>query len=137
MRYEVPQFIEEEMKIIGPLSIRQFFLFLAAMLLSFVFFFLFQVWLWAILTLILFGVISILAFGKMHGRPMSTVALHALRYFWSPRRYLWKREALKAGEMYKRKTPAEEKTMAPQKKKAEEPLTPERIKELAKRLDRK
>jgi hypothetical protein len=147
MKYELPQFIEEETRILGPLGFRQFFIFLGVMVVSFVFFFIFEIWLWAILTTLLVGGAVILALGKVHGRPMSTVAFYAWRYFWQPRRFIWKKEALKVEDVFKEKEAEEtkkpKKPTKPAKSQAEGPirkkpvpLTREKIKELAQLLDR-
>jgi len=133
MRYEVPQFIEEETKIIGPLSFRQFFLFLAGVVFSFILFFIFKPWLWFIFSVLLFGIMAVLAFGKYQGRPLSAIFFNIFRFFWQPRRAVWKKEALKAEGLYKKEPPESRPPPVQPKKTAD--LTPEKIKELAKKLD--
>jgi len=135
--FQVPQFIEEETKIIGPLTLRQFFIFMGAGIVSFVFFFIFQTWLWALLTFFLAIVVIGLSFGKVHGRPASDIAVHALKFFWQPRLYLWKKQPLKAEELYtKKEKPSAPSAEQPVKKEETKVLTPEKIKELAKQLNR-
>lgn len=135
--FQVPQFIEEETKIIGPLTLRQFFIFMGAGIVSFIFFFLFQTWLWLILTFFLGIIVVGLSFGKVHGRPASDIAVHALKFFWQPRMYLWKKQPIKAEELYAQK----EKPAAPAEKVAKKEetkiLTPEKIKELARELNKR
>jgi len=133
MEYQVPQFIEEETKIIGPLSLKQFFIFMAAGIVSFLFFFFLDFLPWFILTLFLLIVTAILALGKVHGRPASTVALHALRYFWKPRLFLWTKPAMKPEELFVK----EKETKGAEPKKEAKVLTPEKIKELAQHLNRR
>jgi hypothetical protein len=56
MQFQVPQFIETEDKIIGPLTLKQFFYVAAAALVSFSLFFVLATWLWLLITIILGGV---------------------------------------------------------------------------------
>jgi hypothetical protein len=140
MRYEVPQFIEEETKIIGPLSIRQFFIFLGGLVVSFIFFFMFELWLWLLLTVLLFAALSILSFAKVNGRPMSALVLHAARYLWSPRLYLWQKAGLKPEEFFKEEKEKPKSELSEleriEKEKKSKTLTPEKIKDLARELDK-
>jgi hypothetical protein len=138
MEYPVPQFIEEEAKIIGPFNLRDFFVLFGAGLLSATFFFLFQTWLAVIFASIIMGGTAALILVRINGRPLYTLAIAALQFFWSPRLYLWKKEGLKAEEILREK-PLEAKTEPNAKIAARiskpQRLTPEKIKELAKQLD--
>jgi len=136
-QYEVPQFIEEETKLIGPFSVRQFLLYLGALVVSFIFWVIFEPWLWIFLSVILFGSISILAFGKVHGRPMSAIFVSAVRFFWNPKRYIWKKETPAAEDIYVKRTISKPTPSLTQEKTKQKALTPEKIRELAKQLDRK
>jgi hypothetical protein len=139
MQYDVPQFIEEESKIVGPLTLRQFFIFLGAGLFSFMLFFIFEPWLWAGVALLIFIATTFLSFGKIEGRSASTVFLHLIRHHWNPKLYLWKGRELKAEELFRKELGEEKKPARPLKKEVTppEPMTPEKIKELAKQLDHK
>ncbi|MDP3729406.1 MAG: PrgI family protein [bacterium] len=90
MNFQVPQFIETEDKIVGPLTIKQFLYVAAAGALSFILFFLLELWLWVLVTLILIAISLSLAFIKINGRSLITVAFSAFNYYWKPRFYLWK-----------------------------------------------
>ncbi len=95
MQFQVPQFIEIEDKIIGPLTLKQFFYLAGAALLSFFLFFLFEFFLWIILTAV-FGIIAAsFAFIRYNGRPFIITLLSAAEYLWQPKFYVWKREATK------------------------------------------
>ncbi len=91
MRYQVPQFIDVEDKIVGPLSIKQF-LYLAggggAVYLSFA-------WLptfIAIFPAALFGGLGVsLAFVKINNRPFIDLLEAGFRYALTPRLYVWRR----------------------------------------------
>lgn len=138
MEYNVPQFVEEEAKILGPFTLRDFFILLGAFLLSVTFFFAFRLWLAVILASLIMGGSVALLLVRVNGRPLYTIALAAIQFFWSPRLYLWKKEGVKQEELLKER-PVEKKPEAPTLKKempkASRPLTPEEIKKLAQQLD--
>lgn len=91
MQFQVPQFIEVENKIIGPLTLKQFIYLAAAGILSFIFYFIFEIWLWFMLTAF-FGAIAVsLAFIKYNGQPLPQIAFAAFSFFWKPRFFLWQR----------------------------------------------
>lgn len=92
MQYQIPQFIETEDKIVGPLSIREFiYLSFAFGFAAMMFFFLnFVVWL--ILAVPIAGVGVALAFVKINGRPFISVATAAARFYWNPQTYIWQPE---------------------------------------------
>lgn len=90
MQFQVPQFIETEDKIVGPFTLRQFLYIALAGIISFILFFVLELWLWVIVVLILFGASASLAFIKINGRSMSTIIQAAFKYTWSPRVYTLK-----------------------------------------------
>ena len=87
MQFQVPQFIETEDKIIGPLTIKQFLYIAAAGAASFFLFFVLELWLWIVMTFIMTAVSAMLAFIKVNGRPMIIFIKSAFGYMWSPRIY--------------------------------------------------
>ena len=89
MQYQVPQFIDVEEKIVGPLTLKQFFYLAGAFLILFFLFFIFKLWLWLILAVIIGGGAIALAFVKYNGRPLTIMIRAMLSYFWRPRRYSW------------------------------------------------
>jgi len=93
-QFQVPQFIETEDKIVGPLTLRQFIYIGVAGLLSFFLFFLLKTWIWVVFSTSLFALASILAFIKINGQPMYIIVAYALKYFWQPRFYLWQKPEL-------------------------------------------
>lgn len=89
MQFQVPQFLDVEDKIFGPLTLRQFLYLAAAAAISFMLFFTLEEWLWVICTGIV-GVIAItLAFVKFNGRPALYMIGSMLKYTWFPKLYLW------------------------------------------------
>jgi hypothetical protein len=92
MRFEVPQFIEVEDKIVGPLTWKQF-VYLAGgtgVLVA----------LYLTVPMIIFALVGIpigalagfLAFHKVNNRPFSLFLESAVNYFGKSRLYLWKKE---------------------------------------------
>ena len=90
--FQVPQFIEEKAKIIGPLTLSQFFYLAGAAAVSFASFYLFTFFLWLLVTIIVGGVAGTLAFGRVEGQEMPKVARAALGFFIRPRTYTWQRK---------------------------------------------
>lgn len=91
MQYQVPQFIEAEDKIVGPLTIRQFLYLAIAFMVDFILFFVLQMWLWFIIATLVSGFVIALAFIKINGRPLSKILLAAFNYFWRPHLYAWQK----------------------------------------------
>ena len=90
MQYQVPQFIEIEDKIFGPLTLRQF-IYLAGgiggCLLLYTFL---PLWLTVILGLPLLLFALGLAFYRVNDRPLITAIEHAIVFYIGPKLYLWK-----------------------------------------------
>lgn len=92
MQFQIPQFIEVEDKVIGPLTIKQFIYLAIAGAISFALFFVFKLWLWLFVTVILGAAAGSMAFIKYNGQPLAKVIVSALSFFWRPHLYLWQRE---------------------------------------------
>jgi len=113
MKYQVPQFIEIEDKIFGPLTFKQFVYVVGTLGASFL--------LWkslpsffAILLIIPVGGFGFaLAFYKVNSLPFIDVMENAIRYSLSSRLYLWKKEEKKKVNDKKNKEISEEINYAP------------------------
>lgn len=90
-QFQVPQFIETEDKIIGPLTLKQFAYVGIAGLLAFALFFFLKTIIWLFIVIIMGTVASIFAFIKYNGRPLSVVLISAISYLWKPRFFIWKK----------------------------------------------
>ena len=90
--FQVPQFIEEKPKIIGPFTLAQFLYLAAAAAISFASFYVFTFFLWILITIIVGGAAAALAFGKVEGQEMAKIAAAALGFFIRPRIYTWQRK---------------------------------------------
>ena len=99
MNFQVPQFIDVEDKIFGPLTFKQFAYVVGGAGTCFVVF-AYVRHLSTVLALILIlpiaGFFLALAFQKINGQPMISVLEAAVKYFTSHKLYLWKREPAKA-----------------------------------------
>jgi hypothetical protein len=91
MQFQIPQFIEVENKIVGPLTLKQFLYLAGAGGLSFIFYFILELWLWLMITAILGAIAVSLAFIKYNGQPLPRIIWAAFGFFWRPRFYLWQR----------------------------------------------
>ncbi len=91
-QFQVPQFIETEPKIVGPLTLKQFGYIGVAGLLSFFLFFSLRLEIWLIITIILGLIACAFAFLKYNGRPFEILFVNAALYIWRPKLYLWQRK---------------------------------------------
>ena len=90
--YQVPQFIDIEAKIIGPLTLKQFlYLAMGGVILFFAYFFV-KFWLFAMLAIIIGGISLAFAFLKIHGRPFSFFVINFFKFVFRPKIYLWQKE---------------------------------------------
>ena len=90
--FQVPQYIDTEDKIVGPLTLRQFLYLAVAFLISFSFFYILQIWLWLIITVFLGAFVAALAFVKVGGKSFAGVVVSAFKFYWSPRMFFWRHE---------------------------------------------
>lgn len=95
MQFQVPQFIDVEDRIIGPLTLRQFLYLSGAGGFSFILFFALQTWLWIIATTILGIIAAAFAFIKLNGKSLGLIMVAALKYAWQPKFYLWRRQTVR------------------------------------------
>lgn len=92
MQFQVPQFIETEDKIVGPLTMKQFMYIGSAAGISFILFFTLKTGIWAILSIFILGAGAALAFVKVNGRELIKIVKAALRFYWQPQIYVWQSE---------------------------------------------
>lgn len=93
MRFQVPQFIEVEDKIFGPLTLKQFIYLAGGGGLSFVVYvFLKNVTLAALPIILIMGFSAALAFYKVNSKPFVFVLESAIKYYLGGKLYIWKKE---------------------------------------------
>lgn len=88
-QFVVPQFIEVEDKIIGPITVRQFIILLVTGLLIFLAYKLADFSLFVLLALVFLGIGGILAFLKINGQPFHYFLLNLIQTFRKPRLRIW------------------------------------------------
>lgn len=135
MRYELPRYIEEEAKIAGPLSIKQFFIFLGGGIASALYFYFLKTGLALLLSFLTIGGLGVVVFGKYKGRPISAIIISMVRYIWFPHTYVWEKPTVRSQDIYRETV---QKPDAPQETKQEkEPINAQQLQDIAKKLDSK
>ncbi len=94
-QFEVPQFIDIESKIVGPLTLKQFGFIAAPALISFFLFFVLNTAIWVMICIVLMSFGGAFAFVKINGRPLYMLSFLAAKFFWQPKMFLWKRPVIK------------------------------------------
>lgn len=98
MQFTVPQFIDVEDKIFGPITVRQFVIELVTALLIALCYRLFDFSLFIVLGLFLFSVGTIFAFVRINGAPFHFFVLNLIETLKKPRLRIWyKDDTLKIG----------------------------------------
>jgi hypothetical protein len=93
MRFQVPQFIEVEDKIFGPLTLKQFIYLAGGGGLSFLVYILLKSFALAFIPIVvILGISSALAFYKLHNRSFITIAEAAFKYYRNAKLYIWKKQ---------------------------------------------
>ena len=92
MRFTVPQFIEHEAKIVGPLTFKQFIYVGIAAAICFMIYFSAPFSVFVLASVFIIGASIALAFLKIGGRPLPSVIGNFLKFKLSPRMYLWKKK---------------------------------------------
>ena len=95
MRFQVPQFIEVEDKIFGPLTLKQFIYLAGAGGVVFILWRAFPIFIAIIIAAPIIALAGALAFYKINKRPFVFVLESALRYVLSNRLYVWKSKDIK------------------------------------------
>lgn len=96
MRFEVPQFIEIEDKIIGPLTWKQFIYLAGGIGLCIIFFLSASFLIAVVLSIPIASLAGALAFHRVNNRPFSIFLESAFNYITHPRLYLWRREEMQS-----------------------------------------
>ena len=108
MRFQVPQFIDRETRVAGPLTFKQFAMFGFAAVLVVILYFVFaksNFFIFIFLTAALIIATAALAFLKIGGRSLPMVFGNFLSFFASSRIYVWKKKALAPRIIWKKTEP--------------------------------
>lgn len=90
MEYQVPQFIEVEDKIVGPLTLRQFIYIAGAVGICVVFFVSFSFIIAFLMSAPIVALAAALAFYKVNGKPFIEVLEAGFNYYTGAKLFLWK-----------------------------------------------
>lgn len=115
MRFVVPQFIEVEDKIIGPISVRQFVIFLIAFGIIFIEYKLFGFVLFIFIALFTFGFAGIVAFAKINGQAFHYFILNIVYTIRKPKVKIWSKETIQQKSNITNKGPMKTSVIAPPK----------------------
>lgn len=135
MEYQVPQFIEVEDKIVGPLTLKQFIYIAGAAGLCAVFFVYVQIIIALFLSALVAGFAAMLAFYKINGKPFIEVLEAGFNYYAGAKLFLWKHQEAKGGEKSAAAAAAAAAQTARDKTRGAPKLTRGRLSELAWSLD--
>ena len=89
MRFHVPQFIEKESKIIGPLTLKQFLWFLAGAILFIMVQFFVSGTTLIVIGLVIAGLSAGMAYAKIQGVPMPSYTLMAINFLISGKKFVF------------------------------------------------
>jgi PrgI family protein len=89
MKFQLPQFIETEVKLIGPFTLKQFLWLGGGGALIFVLFLTLPIF-WSVIMAVPIGIVSVaFAFIKVGGVPLVTYFAYMLSYFLNPKKYVY------------------------------------------------
>lgn len=92
MEFTVPQFIEKEAKIVGPLTFKQFLFVGTAGAICMIIYFILPMFVFILACLVLIGGAAALALYKKEGIPLYMVVSKSVLYLFKPKVYLWKKK---------------------------------------------
>jgi hypothetical protein len=94
MKFQTPQFIETETKLVGPLTLKQFLWVAAGVAISYLLFLFLSLTVWFFITAgpILAGAVA-LAFLKIDDLPFPNYLINMVLFLLTPRRYLFKKNS--------------------------------------------
>lgn len=106
-RFQVPQFIEHEAKVVGPFTLKQALYVLIPGAVVFFLFFILPTTPWVILAILILGGGLASAFLKVEGKPLPSIVMHFFRFSASSKNYLWQKGKIrvKPGQQMEYGTP--------------------------------
>ena len=93
MKFQVPQFIETETKLIGPFTLKQFLWMAGGGAIIFLMFLTMNRVIFFVVAIPIGGLFLALAFIRINDAPLINYILYGIMYFLNPRRYVFKKEA--------------------------------------------
>lgn len=89
LRFQIPQFIEHEAKIVGPFTLKQSLYLLTPLLISLFLYFILPFPVFLIAAILLESIGVALNFVKVGGKSLPTILVHAFSFIISPRNFVW------------------------------------------------
>ena len=128
MQFRVPQFIEVEDKIFGPLSFKQFIYLAGGVGIMYVLYRILPIWI-SIFLIVPVGILAgLLTFYKVNGKPFIFYLQAGLNYIFSSKLFIWKQRLVKPDEKKKEEVNPTLTTVVPM-------TTTSKLKDLAWSLD--
>lgn len=131
MHADVPQFIDVEDKIAGPLTWKQLIWMIGLLVILIILYNIFTAGTFIMIAIPVSLIFIAFAFIKPYGQPMTTFAYYGVMHLFGPKIYVWKRE------VHPTPKPIQKHTTATKKSDGASTLTLEDIESLAQRLDKK
>lgn len=129
----VPQFLDVEDKVIGPITVRQFIEMLIGGLIIFIFFKIFDLSLFIVSGLVVLSLTIVIAFATINGQPFHYFILNFISTLKNPKLKVWKKKISQEEIRASLKKPKEHRI--PVVKMARQPLSNSKISELALIID--
>ena len=130
MQFQVPQFIDIEDKVIGPLTVKQFLYILVASVIGFILFKLVNFFVFIVLLIPIAAITIAFGFLKIHNRPFAELVKNFFGFLKKPDYYIWKKPKI-IDPIEEKKIPKLIKKQAPKKKK----ISKKRLQEINWRID--
>ncbi len=92
-QFVVPQFIDVEVKVLGPINVRQFVIMLAAVLIDALIYSFVDMGLFILISVFILGIAAVFAFAKVNGRPIHYFLLNFLQTSVSTKIRVWYKDA--------------------------------------------
>jgi hypothetical protein len=93
MRYQVPQYIDVEDKIIGPFTLKQFLIYVVAVMVLVPVYLFSELALFIALALPVIGVAAAFAHVKINGKSLAATIANAIQFYLQGQLYIWRRTA--------------------------------------------
>ncbi len=114
--FTIPQFVDVESKIIGSMTVRQFFIALVGVILVFISYQIFSFVIFAIVSIVIVAIFGTIGFAKINGRPFHFFLLNFIQTSKKPELRIWNhRTQLKDHEDSKIDQVSRDKDIIPQK----------------------
>lgn len=93
-KFIVPQFIDKEDQILGPITVRQFLIMLGAAFCTFIVYKIFSFWYFVLGTILIIGVAAVFGFVKVNGQAFHIFFINFLQTFTRPALRVWDKNLL-------------------------------------------